>query len=368
MIESDTMHERAERIAESIQTRIADDESSRRSFLTQSAVAGGALLALSGGTAVAQEEEEEEAEEEMTPFAEDRGTDVDVLNYALTLENLEDAFYREALEEFDTDDFVEADALADLDEDDRVEVYEYVNVVSDHESDHVDVLTQVVEILGGEPPAEMEYDFGIESVGDVLELAQVFENTGVAAYAGAAPYIESPDLVSAAVSIHSVEARHAAVFNHINGESPFPDAFDPSMSQEEVIDAVSDFIVGPADEEEEEEEDEEEEDEEEEEEEEEDEEEEEEVNGDPDDEVNGDPDDEVNGDPDDGLNGDPDDEVNGEPDDGLNGDNGNDTDTGDDILNGNDTDTNGDGILNGNDTDTNGDGILNGNDTDTNGN
>jgi len=87
-----TVEQRAERIADSIRSQITDEEGSRRSFLAKSAVAGGALLALGGGTAVAQdEEEEEEVEEEMTPFA-DRGTDVDVLNYALTLENLEDAF------------------------------------------------------------------------------------------------------------------------------------------------------------------------------------------------------------------------------------------------------------------------------------
>ena len=224
----DTTQERAERIADSIRSQITDDEDSRRGFLAKSAVAGGALLALGGGTAVAQdEEEEEEAEEEpeMAPFT-DRGTDVDVLNYALTLENLEDAFYREALDEFDEEDFVESDALAEFDEEARYEVYDAVVVAGEHESTHVDVLTQVVQLLGGDPAMEMEYDFGFESVGDVLELAQVVENTGVAAYAGAAPYIESPDLVSAAVSIHSVEARHAAVFNRVNGDSPFPDAFD----------------------------------------------------------------------------------------------------------------------------------------------
>ncbi|MFW5938524.1 MAG: ferritin-like domain-containing protein, partial [Halanaeroarchaeum sp.] len=222
MTDTDTTYERAERIAESIRTQISDAEGSRRSFLTRSAAAGGALLALGGGTAVAQDddEEEEESEEdsETGAFADEPGTDVDVLNYALTLENLEDAFYVEALDEFDEEDFVESDALEEYEEEERSEVYEYVETVSAHESAHVDILTQVVEILGGEASPPMEYDFGIETVGDVLELAGVFENVGVAAYAGAAPYIESPDLLSAALSIHSVEARHAAAFNRINGE------------------------------------------------------------------------------------------------------------------------------------------------------
>jgi hypothetical protein len=96
----------------------------------------------------------------------------------------------------------------------------------------------------------------------------VLENTGVAAYAGAAPFVESPDLLGVALSIHSVEARHAALLNDINGESFFPDAFDSSLSQQEVLDAVGPFIESAEedDDEDEEEDDEEEEEEEEEEE------------------------------------------------------------------------------------------------------
>jgi hypothetical protein len=89
---------------------------------------------------------------------------------------------------------------------------------------------------------EATYTFGFESVGEFLALGQVFENTGVAAYAGAAPFIQSPDLLSAALSIHSVEARHAAILNWINGESPFPNAYDSASSQQDVIDAVTPFI------------------------------------------------------------------------------------------------------------------------------
>jgi len=49
--------------------------------------------------------------------------------------------------------------------------------------------------------------------------------------------------VGAAMSIHSVEARHAAVLNMITGTSPFPDAFDSASSQSDVLEAVSQFIV-----------------------------------------------------------------------------------------------------------------------------
>jgi hypothetical protein len=193
---------------------------------------------------MAQEgEQEADAAEEMTATFDDvDGTDVDVLNYALTLEHLENAFYREAMEMFDEDDFMAADSLQSFSEEMRQGVFGYIQTVGDHETTHVDVLTQAVELLGGDPVEEATYSFGVESVDDFFALGQVLENTGVAAYAGAGTYIESPDLQSAALSIHSVEARHAALLNWINGEAPFPSAFDPASSQQDVLEAVGQFI------------------------------------------------------------------------------------------------------------------------------
>jgi hypothetical protein len=244
MKESDDPHPLADRIATSIKDRIEGDGSSRRRFLNRSVVAGGALLALGGGTgfAVAQESDDSMTEEMTATFDDVRGTDIDVLNYALSLEHLENAFYREGLETFNESDFVVADSLQSFDEETRLAVYGYVQTVGNHEATHVDVLTQAVELLGGDPAQEATYDFGIETVGDFLALGQVLENTGVAACAGAAPYVESPDLLGAALSIHSVEARHAAILNWVNGESPFPNAFDPASSQGDVLEAVSQFI------------------------------------------------------------------------------------------------------------------------------
>jgi hypothetical protein len=245
MTESDDPHPLAERIATSVREQIDKNPSSRRTFLNRSALAGGTLLALGGGTgfALAQEDDDTAAEEMTATFDDVEGTDIDVLNYALSLEHLENTFYREALETFDENHFMEAEALQSFSEANRQAVFGYVQTVAEHEAAHVDVLTQAVELLSGEPAQEASYDFGVETVDDFLALGQVLENTGVAAYAGAGPYIESPDLQGAALSIHSVEARHAAILNWVNGESPFPNAFDPPSSQQEVLDAVSQFIV-----------------------------------------------------------------------------------------------------------------------------
>lgn len=235
----------AERIAESVKRQAEETGRTRRKFMAGSAVVGGGLLALGSGIGSAQEGGAGMASDydEDAMFDDVEGTDIDVLNYALTLEHLENAFYREAFDTFDRDDFDEAEIVQNYSAETDQSLYTTLEVIGEHEASHVDVLTQAVQLLGGDPASEASYDFGIDSVETFFALAQVFENTGVSAYAGAAPFIESPDLLSAALSIHSVEARHAAFLNGVNGDIAYPNAYDPAASQQEVLDAVSGFIV-----------------------------------------------------------------------------------------------------------------------------
>ncbi len=225
---------------------------SRRSFLAKSALAGGSLLALGGGAGMTVAADNHEggsgsengaaAAGNTAAFDDVEGTDIDVLNYALTLEHLEYAFYRDLLEHFSDDDFNNSKTVQSFSSETDQSVRNYLETIRDHEKTHVDVLTQAVTLLGGEPVSEAEYDFGVENVDQFLATARVFERTGVGAYAGAAPFIESPDLVSAAVSIHSVETNHWTLLNEINGETPIPNAFNPDLSQDEVLEAVGPVI------------------------------------------------------------------------------------------------------------------------------
>jgi len=208
--------------------------SSRRRVLAGAgAVLGAGLLSSQG--AVAQSD----GADEIPPQYDQPNTDADVLNYALTLEKLEAQFYEAGLDQFDAEAIGDAAAVADMGE----EIRNYLVDIGEHEAAHVEQLTRVIEVLGAEP-AEPEFDLSLDSAQAFLETAQVLENTGVAAYAGAAPRIESPDILSAALSIHSVEARHAAILNWINGESPFPDAFDQPMAIPAVLEAIQPFLAG----------------------------------------------------------------------------------------------------------------------------
>ncbi|MFD1512751.1 ferritin-like domain-containing protein [Halomarina rubra] len=173
--------------------------------------------------------------------------DVPILNYALTLEHLENAFYREGLETFGDDELMDADALSGFNETLRMDVPEYLATVGDHEAAHVDALTDTVEQLGGTPVQEGEYDFGYETPSEFLGVAMALENTGVAAYAGAAPKVVNNDVLAAAAGIHSVEARHAAFLNLVNGEVPFPNAVDEAQTVDEVLEIAGQFVTSEVD-------------------------------------------------------------------------------------------------------------------------
>jgi rubrerythrin len=152
--------------------------------------------------------------------------DVGILNFALTLEYLESAFYREAK--------TRAKASGDL--------KSLIELVARDEDEHVGALTETIKKLGGKPVAEPKFDFPYSGTGGFLKLAQTFEDTGVSAYNGAALQIKSKEVLEAAGSIVQVEARHAAAIRLQTGDEPSPVAFDPSLSEAKVLKAVEPFI------------------------------------------------------------------------------------------------------------------------------
>lgn len=199
---------------------------SRRGLLS-----GGAKLAAGGALAVAAIGMP--AMNRLRASAQDFADDVDVLNYALTLEHLEYAFYRDGIGQFTFG----ADAFGNS-------IDEYLAEIRDHEGAHVKTLTGVITDLGGEPVAEGTYDFGYTDAATFLATAAALENTGVSAYDGAGASIESPELLTAAGSIVAVEARHAAYLNFITGALPFPAAVETPLTTDEVLAIAGPFITG----------------------------------------------------------------------------------------------------------------------------
>lgn len=155
--------------------------------------------------------------------------DVGILNYALTLEYLETAFYA---------DVVKSGLFKGAE-------LETIRKFGQEEAEHVQALTQAVKQLGGKPAPEPKAEFPLESAKSVLELAGTVENLGAAAYLGQAANIQSPEVLASALAIHSVEGRHAAVLNTLLGESITPDgAFAKPADVKTVLKSVEPFIVG----------------------------------------------------------------------------------------------------------------------------
>jgi len=150
-----------------------------------------------------------------TAFGQDKklpGKIADVLNFALTLEYLEDEFYRTAL------------GSGGLIPQDTQDVF---GQISKHEAAHVALLRSV---LGSKAVAKPNFDFTAGGAfADVfrnyqtfLAVSQAFEDTGVRAYKGQAGNLKSNDkILTVALQIHSVEARHAAMVRRLRGETPW---------------------------------------------------------------------------------------------------------------------------------------------------
>jgi rubrerythrin len=151
--------------------------------------------------------------------------DAGILNFALTLEYLEAAFYKKAM----------GLKLSG-------QVAKLAKELANHEQLHVEALKKAVKALGGKPVKSPRFAFPITDEASFLKLAQTLEDTGVSAYNGAAPAISSKDILAAAGSIVQVEARHAAAIRLLRGQSPAPEAFDRTLDKAAVLKAVMPLV------------------------------------------------------------------------------------------------------------------------------
>jgi hypothetical protein len=162
--------------------------------------------------------------------------DAKIANYALTLEYLEAAFYKAA---------VDGGALKDAD------ALDFAKTVAAHEAAHVAALKKA---LGKAAVKSPTFDFGaaVADQATFLKTAATVEPVGVSAYAGAGPYIKQLPILKAALAIHSVEANHAAwvaallKYKFGGTDSPSPNAFNPARSEKAVLKIVTatGFIKG----------------------------------------------------------------------------------------------------------------------------
>jgi len=212
---------------------LTKDPSSRKRFLGMVGGAGAAGAMAMFLAACGDDDEDKKAGSsgEKKDAKGGGGVDLEIVNYALTLEYLEAAFYADVIKS----GVVKTKA-----------VVEAAKMIGQNEQEHVDALLATAMKLGT-PAEKPKTDFQAVIDGGekmVLETAAVVENLGASAYLGQAGRIESKEILAAALAIHTVEARHAAALNKIVGKSIVPDgAFAKPASMEEVLPKIKPFLV-----------------------------------------------------------------------------------------------------------------------------
>jgi glutamine cyclotransferase len=186
----------------------------RSSFILKGALATGAVYGVSA----------------ITPFVGEAlaaSSDVDILNFALTLEYLETDFY------------VSTGAKVGL----TGQAKALAKSFGAEEAEHVAALTKAIKASGGKPVKKPTFVFPVKDQASFLKLAYTLENTGVGAYNGAGPSLKSKALLAAAGSIVQIEARHAASIAVLTGAKVTPHgAFDKPLTTKQVLAAAGPLI------------------------------------------------------------------------------------------------------------------------------
>jgi len=205
---------------------LARDPSSRKRFLRTvgaTAVAAG----LSAALAACGKSKSTTNPANLGPLAQYGPGDLGVLNYALTLEYIETSFYTAALRTG------------------RVtgRTAKLFNQFNAEESAHIGVLTAAVRKLGGKPPTAPKTIFPLDTQEMILSTASQLETVGAGAYLGQLDVIQSKSVLATALSIHTVEGRHAATLNQLLGHSPTPDgAFGRPITATDVQRQIQTFL------------------------------------------------------------------------------------------------------------------------------
>ncbi|KAH0839587.1 Alpha/Beta hydrolase protein [Lanmaoa asiatica] len=159
------------------------------------------------------------------PLRRNAVADIQVLAFANVLEQLESAFYTEALEKFNASSFGAAGFVSP-----QVPIQQIQTIASD-ENTHALTLQSAIHALGGQVVSNCTFNFSsaLTNVNAMIATARVVENVGVGAYLG---------------SILTVEARHQSILNLLSNATSIPQPFDVALTPADVLAIAGAFISG----------------------------------------------------------------------------------------------------------------------------
>ena len=162
-------------------------------------------------------------------------TDLDILQYALTLEHLENVFYKQGIEQFSESDFVAAGF--------STEYFTNLLYVSTDEQDHVELLTSAIAATGATPVAACTYVFPYTDPMSFVGLASILEGVGTSAYLGGAGLITSKTYLGVAGSILVTESIHTSLQRFNLGEIAPANPYGTALGLNEVYTLAASFIT-----------------------------------------------------------------------------------------------------------------------------
>lgn len=169
------------------------------------------------------------------PLSRRQDIDVDILQFALTLEHLENTFYKQALSMFTEQDFINAGMTPTF--------FSNLKYIAHDEESHVEALSAALTAAGAMPVAACSYDFGFSTVSGFLATSALLEGVGTSAYLGGAPLITSKDYLAVAGSILVTEALHTSMQRAAVGEVPAANPYGTALTPNPVYTLAASFIT-----------------------------------------------------------------------------------------------------------------------------
>nr|POF26326.1 protein rds1 [Quercus suber] len=172
-----------------------------------------------------------------SPVAVEKRANIDptILQFALTLEHLENVFYKEAVAKFSAKDFEEAGFGADY--------YNNLKYIALDEQQHVALLSGALTAAGVTPVKACKYSFPYTDVQSFITLSSVLEGVGTSAYLAGAPLITSKQYLTVAGSILAIEALHTSYQRSAINEVPMANSLYTPLDPTSVYTLAAMFIT-----------------------------------------------------------------------------------------------------------------------------